>query len=150
MDFGWINWINGAAVAVLVLINLFAARRGLVGSFNSRSQTVNLLEQIGRYGCMAFMILPISVSGWEFGFQSVTDMVLWLALTILLLAVYSFLWTRKAGGAAGVLYGLAIVPVLLFLINGVLLRHPALIVAALLFGVCHGIIVRENIGHTVK
>ena len=150
MSFSWINWVNGAAVAVLLLINGIAARKGLAGRFNSRYPSVNVLEQIGRYGCMILMILPVFVSGWKFGFGSVEEMVLWLGLTVLLLAIYSFLWSRKANGGAGVLYGLAIVPAVLFLLNGVLLRHPMLIAAALLFGVCHGIIVRENVGNQAK
>ena len=42
------------------------------------------------------------------------------------------------------LYGLAIVPVILFLMNGILLRHYALIAASLLFGACHLMVVQEN------
>jgi hypothetical protein len=50
---------------------------------------------------------------------------------------------RKRDGI-DIMYGLATVPVILFLVNGILLRHPALIAASLIFGVCHLTIVREN------
>lgn len=145
MSFNWINWINLLAVVCLILINIIVSRKGLSGSFNSKHLIVNILEQIGRYGCMALMILPILTRGWEFGFSSVTEMLIWACLTLLLLVIYGFLWVKKVGGGAGILYALAIIPVVLFLLNGILLRHPALAVASLVFGVCHFIIVRENV-----
>ena len=145
MSFNWINWINMAAVVWLLLINVIAARKGLSDSFNSKHLIVNILEQIGRYGCMALMILPMFTRGWKFGFRSVTEMLVWICLNVLLLVIYSLLWVKKANGGAVVLYGLAFVPAVLFLLNGIILRHPALAVAALVFGVFHFLIVKENI-----
>ena len=145
MSFNWINWINIAAVEWLIVINLIVARKGLSDSFNSKHLIVNILEQIGRYGCMVLMILPMFTRGWKFGFRSVTEMLVWICLTILLLVIYSFLWIKKANGGVFVLYGLALVPAVLFLLNGILLRHPALVAASLVFGVCHFLIVKENI-----
>ena len=63
MSFNWINWINMAAVVWLILINVIAAQKGLSDSFNSKHLIVNIFEQIGRYGCMALMILPIFTRG---------------------------------------------------------------------------------------
>ena len=96
MSFSWINWINMAAVVWLVLINIIVARKGLSDSFNSKHLIVNILEQIGRYSCMVLMILPIFTRGWKFGFGSVAEMLIWICLTILLLAIYSFLWAKKS------------------------------------------------------
>ena len=145
MSFRWINWINMAAVVWLIVINVIVARKGLSDSFNSKHLIVNIFEQIGRYGCMALMILPVFTRGWKFGFRSVTEMFVWICLTILLLAIYSFLWVKKANGGVSVLYGLAFVPAVLFLLNGILLRHPALVSASLVFGIFHFLIVKENI-----
>ena len=144
MSFGWINWINMAAVACLILINMIVARKGLSDSFNSKHLTINILEQIGRYGCILLMILPVFTQGWKFGFESVEEMLIWACLTILLLVIYGILWVKKADGKVGILYGLAIIPVALFLMNGILLRHPALVAVSLIFGVSHLLIVREN------
>ena len=94
---------------------------------------------------MVLMILPVFTSGWKFGFDSVVEMLIWISLTILLLAIYSFLWVKKANGNVFVFYGLALVPTVLFLLNGIILRHPALVVASLVFGVFHFLIVKENI-----
>ena len=145
MRFNWINWVNVAAVGWLILINVIAARKGLADSFKSKHLIVNILEQIGRYGCMALMIVPVFTRGWKFGFRSTAEMLLWICLTVLLLAIYSFLWAKKARGGAAVLYGLALVPAVLFLLNGILLRHPALVAAALVFGIFHFLVVKENV-----
>lgn len=144
MRFGWINAVNAVAVAVLIAANVIAARRGIAGDFKSRRAFVNVFEQIGRCGCMALMILPLTAR-WEFGFSDVWRMIAWLVLTVLLLAGYCALWAFKRRGGTKVLYALAIVPVCLFLVNGVLLGHWLLAAFALLFGVFHLWIVRENV-----
>lgn len=95
MRFNWINWINMAAVVWLVFINVIAARKGLSDSFHSQHLIVNILEQIGRYGCMVLMIFPVFTSGWQFGFGSVVEMIIWISLTILLLVIYGLLWVKK-------------------------------------------------------
>ena len=145
MRFGWINWFNMAAVVYLLLVNIIVVRKKPNKGFCSKHLLINIFEQIGRYGCMVFMIFPIFTSGWKFGFNSVTEMLIWICLTILLLVVYSILWMKRDKGGSSILYGLAIVPVILFLMNGILLRHPALIVASTIFGVSHFVIVKENV-----
>ena len=145
MRFNWINEVNAAAVLWLLLVNLLAARKGLSARFSSKHRLVNFLEQVGRCGCMALMVLPAFKTGWAFCFGSTVEMFVWLGATVLLLTLYSALWTKKAGGGAAVLYGLALIPAALFLLNGGLLHHPALIVAALAFGCAHIGIVKENI-----
>lgn len=145
MDFNWINWGNLLAVAYLIAINAAAAGRGVSERFCSQYPAVNVFEQIGRYGSMALMIFPVFTEDWKFGFTSVTEMLIWAWGTVLLLAVYGWLWMKKPAGGVGILYGLAIVPGILFLLNGVLLRHPALTAASLIFGAFHFAVVRENV-----
>ena len=145
MDFNWINWGNMVVVACLIAINMIAVRKGVSESFCSKYPAINIFEQIGRYGSMALMIFPVFIKGWKFGFMSVTEMIIWVCITILLLAIYGLLWIKKSSGGVGILYGLAIVPVILFLLNGILLRHFALVVASLIFGAFHFAIVKENV-----
>ncbi len=135
MTFSWINAVNATAVFVLVICSVIGQKKSGLPSMQSRSTFLNIMEQIGRYASMLLMVLPL-LPGLEFGFASVGVMTLWLLLTAILLLIYALLWTRvKSRGA--VLYALAIVPVLLFLQNGILLRHWALLGAAVLFGICH-------------
>lgn len=144
MDFNWINWINMMVVACLIAINIIAAGKGMSESFCSKYLAVNIFEQIGRYGSMALMIFPVFTKDWEFGFMSVAEMLIWACVTVLLPAVYGLLWMKKSAGGVGILYGLAIIPVILFLLNGILLRHFALVAVSLIFGVFHFTIVKEN------
>lgn len=146
MKLGWISGINMAVIIYLILIHGIAAKKGLSDRFRSKYRIVNILEQVGRYGSMAFMILPVFLKNRKFGFWSLAGLFLWFFSTILLLLVYTILRFQKANGRAGIFYGLAVIPAVLFLLNGILLRHPALIAAALIFGFFHLATVKENIG----
>ena len=136
MKFGWINWVNAAAVFYLLAVNIAAAKKGIAGDLKSDHFWVNAMEQIGRYGCMAFMVLPV-VKEWKFGFSSAADMFFWLCATVVLLVIYSVLWLIKRQGSRAVLFGLVLVPAILFLANGCLLHHLLLFICALIFGVFH-------------
>ncbi len=141
MTFGWINLVNAAFVVVLITMSVFGQKKSGLPPIKSRRKLLNLFEQIGRYACMALMMLPL-LPCFKFGFASVGVMVGWLAGSLVLLSVYTVLWTQaKRDGT--VLYGLALVPALLFLCCGVLLRHWVLVAAAVLFGVSHTLIVQE-------
>ncbi len=141
MNFGWINAVNAGFVLLLLLISVIGQKKSGLPAMKSRNAVWNVLEQIGRYACMALMVLPL-LPQLEFGFGSSAKMVVWLVLSPLLLAVYAVFWTRRKSCA--VLYGLALVPAVLFLCCGVLLRHWALVGAAIVFGVSHFAITAEN------
>ena len=142
MTFGWINAANAAIVAVLVASSAIGQKKRGLSPMKSRFRILNLLEQIGRYACMALMILPLR-PGFSFGFATIGAMLVWAALSLILLIVYVLLWGEEMYTA--VLYALAILPALLFLASGYYLRHWALLGAAILFGVCHTLIVRESL-----
>ena len=142
MSFGWINAVNAVFVLVLIAVSVIGQKKSGLAPMQSKHALLNVLEQVGRYCCMALLILPL-LPGLEFGFSSETAMILWLILPPLLLLCYAILWTQTKRGK-GVLYGLAIVPAVLFFCCGLLLRHWALVGAALLFGVSHTLIVRET------
>ena len=142
MQFGWINAVNAVFVLLLIAVSVIGQKKSGLAPMQSNHTILNILEQVGRYACMALMILPL-LPGLEFGFSSETAMILWLILPPLLLVCYAILWTQTKRGA-GVLYGLAIVPAVLFFCCGLLLHHWPLVGAAVLFGVCHTLIVRET------
>ena len=141
MNFGWNNAVNAGFVLLLLLISVIGQKKSSLPAMKSRNAVWNVLEQIGRYACMALMVLPL-LPQLEFGFASSAEMVVWLVLSPLLLAVYAVLWTRRKSDA--VFFGLALVPAVLFLCCGVLLRHWALVGAAIVFGVSHFAITAEN------
>ena len=143
MSFGWINLVNAAFAVNLIVMSVLGQKKSGLPPMQSRHKLLNVFEQIGRYACLALLVLPL-LPGFRFGFASSGAMVLWLIGALVLLLCYTILWTQaKRGGA--VLFGLAVVPALLFLLVGLLLRHWALVAAAVLFGVCHTLIVRETL-----
>ena len=147
MTFGWINAANAVIVAVLFAASVIGQKKSGLPAMKSRFLILNVLEQVGRYACMVLMVLPLR-PGLEFGFATIGAMLVWAALALLLLIAYVLLWGEEMYDA--VLYALAILPVLLFLESGYYLRHWALLGAAVLFGVCHTLIVREYLQTTKR
>ncbi len=135
MECNPINGINGTLVLAILLPNILLgkhARRDHSGV----PRAVLLLENIGRYGCMLLMVLPLFVG--EFGYGSVAAMVISLGLNLLLLILYWVFWLqylRRKGQLEAVL--LAVLPTSMFLCTGVALGHWALVGMAAVFGACH-------------
>lgn len=143
MEFGWINLFGGIIVILMLIPNVVYALKNRDEGNLCADRWMNLLERVGRYGCIVLMWLPLLV--WKFGFGSVLGMVLYLAGNGLLLAVYWLVYalylrrrTRRRAMA------LAIIPACIFLLSGLLLRHWLLAGCALLFAVAHGYVTRMN------
>ena len=135
-----------AGIVVLLLIpNLIYALRHKGGGISSPNRAINLLEQIGRFGCMIFMVVPLGVKGGEFGFYSWEGLIVWGAGTMLLLLAYYVCWGFFAWRPGRKLaLALALIPCGIFLLSAVLLRHWVLAVFTGLFTGTHLYIVRHN------
>ena len=144
MKFGWINIVNAAAVLYLIAVNLVAYKKKRFEPMKSRHAWRSVAEQIGRYGSMALMILPLGVPDMKFGFPSVGEMVCWMIMIPVLLTPYTLLLTKKPHAAPAVDLSLGILPTALFLCTGILLRHWLLLAFAVLFGAFHLWIIAEN------
>lgn len=144
MSFGWIN-VFGAIIVVLMLVpNVVYALKNRGEENRCTNRCMNLLEQIGRYGCIAFMWFPLLVG--KFSFRSVPEMTLYLGGNGALLAVYWFVYARylreRTRRRA---LTLAVVPACIFLMSGLLLRHWLLVVFALFFAVGHIYVTTQNV-----
>ena len=144
MEFGWINLWGGVIVALMLIPNIVYARRNPGEKNLCENRLMNAVEQIGRYGCIALMWLPLGV--WKFGFRSVPEMTLYLGGNGALLAVYWFVYARylreRTRRRA---LTLAVVPACIFLMSGLLLRHWLLVVFALFFAVGHIYVTTQNV-----
>ncbi len=143
MEFGWINALGGGIVVLMLIPNLLFALRRPGGAIGAPTPLLNVLEQVGRYACMALMVLPLGT--WKFGFPSLGAMLAYLAGNAALLAAYYGFWvlyfrqeTRRRALA------LALIPAGIFLLSGLTLGHWPLILAALVFGPAHTAIIRKN------
>lgn len=136
MQFGPINLFGGIIVALMLLPNIIYALRFRNAENKCTSRLLNILEQVGRYGSMALMVLPLGV--WKFGFPSVADMLVYAFGNGALLLAYYVLWgVYFRRQSAGVSMALAVIPTSMFLISGLTLRHWLLVAAAVIFAVGH-------------
>lgn len=144
MEFGWINIFGAVIVALMLLPNIVYAFKNRDEKNLCANRFMNATEQLGRYGCITLMWLPLLV--WKFGFSSELEMLLYLIGNGCLLAAYwaVFACYFKKRTAARAL-ALAVLPALIFLLSGLLLRHWLLVGFALLFAVGHIYVTWKNI-----
>lgn len=136
MDFNWINVFGGSIVALMLIPNILFAIKHPEQPSLEISRAVTVLEQIGRYGSMALMVLPLFV--WKFGFASSVLLLIYLLGNAVLLTAYYVFWAfyfqhRTLGRALM----LAILPTLIFMVSALCLRHWSLLVSAVIFGCSH-------------
>lgn len=143
MEFGWINAAGGTIVILMLIPNVRYALRCPGEGSRCGGRLMNALEQIGRYASMALMILPLGV--WKFGFPSVAAMLAYVLGNAGLLVCYWVYWAlyfQRADRERALT--LAVVPVCIFLLSGLTLRHWLLVLSAAVFGVGHVYITRRN------
>ena len=140
------NWLNvlGLIQVVLILIpNIIYAVKFKNHNNVCTNKVMNLMEQIGRYACMVFMVINVGLT--EFVFGGVDLFLIYMLGPVVLLLAYWVIW---------VLYfikqtqwksmALAIIPVCIFLICGIALQHWLLVISAVIFGVGHIYVTVQN------
>lgn len=140
----WLNVSGLIFTAILLIPNIIYAVRQRAGFENKwNNKTVELLEQIGRFGCIAFMCfhIPGTWSGW----WSDEGFALYFIVNNLLILTYLIIWIicfRKNNLFRAV--ALSVLPSVLFLFSGIMSRSLLLILSALLFAPCHILISCKN------
>lgn len=133
----WFNYYGLIAVVVILIPNILSA----IFDKNAypdrvKSKALKLCEQLGRYGCMAFMIfnIPYAVRGFFFPHA----LAVYLGGGGLLLALYLFGWAIFPKGRRKIkMLWLSITPTALFLYCGTVLVSLPLLACAALFGAGH-------------
>lgn len=143
MEFNLINLMGFIIVAVMLIPNIIYGIKFKGLENKCTNKAMNVIEQAGRYGSMALMVLPLFV--WEFGFSSVFMMFVYLLGNGMLLFIYVLVWVfyfkKQTMGKTMIL---AIAPTCIFFLSGVTLYHWALVVAAVIFGVGHIYVTYRN------
>lgn len=132
----WINFLGLITVIIILIPNVIYGLKNKGVKNLCRNKVMNILEQIGRYGCMIFMIFNIGIP--EFGYNSEIYFLVGFLFVSVLLALYIIFWVVyfvNRSMFTGMV--LAIIPSLIFLINGVTLRYWPLLVCAVIFSVAH-------------
>ena len=141
------NWLNVFGLILVILIlspSIIYAIKFKDVKNECTNKFMNILEQVGRYACMIFTVFNVGLA--KFGFASVGEFLIYFFGNTILLVAYWIVWIlffikqRSWKSMA-----LAIIPVCIFLICGVTLRHVLLIISAVVFAVGHIYVTRKNI-----
>lgn len=137
MNVEWLNLFGIFFVVIIMVPNIIFAikcKDSFENKFNNR--LVELLEQIGRYGCMCFMIFNIPGTG--FGFSSDEAFALYLIINACLVFAYCVIWAicfKKDNMFKAV--SLSVIPSVVFLFSGIMSHHVLLIISVLIFAPMH-------------
>lgn len=141
---GWINIFGLVYMIIIMIPNIIYAIRCKDGFANKwENKRVSLLEQVGRYGGLAFMI--INIPGTWFGWWSDEALAVYLIADTALVLLYCIIWlicfrTNSMFRALA----LSIIPSVLFLLSGILSRSVLLTASALIFAPSHILISYRN------
>lgn len=139
-----INVFGLVFMAVMMIPNITFAIK-CKGAFENKwkNKAVQMLEQVGRYGCFLFMILNIPKT-W-FGWSSDESFALYLIVDAVLVTAYCVIWAAcfKKNNLFRVL-SLPIIPSVIFLFSGIMSRSVLMIISAVIFAPCHIIISYKN------
>lgn len=140
----WINIFGVVFIVIIMVPNIIYALKCKDGFENKwNSKCVEIVEQIGRFGCFGFMI--INIPGTWFGWWSDEAFAIYLIVDIILVILYSAIWIIcfKKNSVFRAL-ALSTIPSMLFLFSGIMSRSILLIVAAVLFAPAHILISYKN------
>ncbi|HJA41304.1 MAG TPA: hypothetical protein H9667_07290 [Firmicutes bacterium] len=143
MEFGWINGWGATIVIIMLIPNIIFTIRNPHLENKCENAIMNTIEQVGRYTSMALMIVP--VLAWKFGFKSVLEMIFYVVVTSVLLLLYLVVWffyLKSQSKNKAII--LALLPTMIFVISGILLRHWLLMIAGILFGIGHIYVTLQN------
>lgn len=136
-DMGIFNWFSvfGLIIVVLMLIpNIIYAVKFRNIKESQVRRWILILEQIGRYASMFFMVVQLI----DMGFSSVNLFLIYLIGNVILLLVYWIVWILFfIKQSAGKQMALAIIPSVIFLLSGITQMYILLIISALVFGAAH-------------
>ena len=131
-------------IAVIMIPNIIFAiryREGFENKWNNK--IVAVAEQIGRFGCFAFMI--VNIPGTWFGWWSDEAFAIYLIVDTILVILYCTIWIIcfKNNSIFRAL-ALSIIPSVLFLFSGIMSRSILLIIASILFAPSHILLSYKN------
>ena len=143
MEFSWINGWGAMIVIIMLVPNIIFGIKNPYLENKCENVIMNTIEQVGRYTSMILMIVPVLVE--KFDFKSVFEMIFYIVVTSALLLLYLLVWffyLKSQSTNTSIL--LALLPTMIFVISGILLRHWLLMIAGILFGIGHIFVTLQN------
>ena len=140
----WFNIFGLAFITAIMIPNIiFALKHKEAFENRYRNKTIEIIEQIGRFGCFGFMIFNIPTT-W-FGWWSDEAFAIYLMVDAVLIVLYCTIWViywRKNNVFKAM--ALSIIPSAIFLFSGIMCRSILLIISSLLFAPAHIFISYKN------
>ena len=140
----WFNYYGLAIMAIIMIPNIVYAFTHKADNKNKyNNKIVEILEQIGRYGCMALMVFNIPYTYFDFWFDYA--LICYLSVNGVLCLAYLIFWIicwNRRGKLKAL--SLSIIPTTVFLFSGTVLANIPLIAFAVLFGITHIFISYKN------
>ena len=140
----WFNIFGLAFITAIMIPNIiFALKHKEVFENRYHNKTIEIIEQIGRFGCFGFMIFNIPTT-W-FGWWSDEAFAIYLMVDAVLIVLYCTIWViywRKNNVFKAMV--LSIIPSAIFLFSGIMCRSILLIISSLLFAPAHIFISYKN------
>ena len=140
----WFNIFGLAFITAIMIPNIiFALKHKEAFENRYHNKTIEIIEQIGRFGCFGFMIfnIPFTWFGWwsdeAFGIYLMVDAV----LIVLYCTIWVIYWRKNNVFKA---MALSIIPSAIFLFSGIMCRSILLIISSLLFAPAHIFISYKN------
>ena len=140
----WLNIFGLIFIAIIMVPNIIYAIKCKDGFTNKwQNKIVELLEQIGRFGCFGFMI--INIPGTWFGWWADEAFAVYLIANTILVLLYCIIWIIcfKKNTVFRAL-ALSILPSAIFLFSGTMSRSILLVISAVIFAPCHILISYKN------
>lgn len=140
----WFNYIGLIIIVVIMIPNIVFAIRNK-DSFNNvyKNKILEISEQLGRYGCLFFMVFNVPCTYFNFWFINAkfTYIIVNSLLSLTYLVCWAIFW--KKNNLARALW-LSILPSCIFIFSGVMLLNVPLIVFSLIFATSHILISVKN------
>lgn len=131
----WFNYYGLIIMALMMVPNIIFA---ITHNDNPPqvNKTIEVLEQVGRYGCFALMIfnIPFVCSGFYFENAELVYLVTNGILICSYLLIWIICWNRHMKFRS---YALSILPTAIFVFSSIILGYYLLLLFSLIFGICH-------------
>lgn len=135
------DWLHvfGLVIVVLLLIpNIiyFNITKNSIATAKCTNKFMNILEQLGRYACVFFMV--VNLGFYELGFKSNESFSLWFIMTGIFIVLYWLGWIiyYKYKRLNTAMF-LAIVPGIIFLETGISMSNYLLTISSVVFLISH-------------
>lgn len=133
--------IYGAVLLVLLMIPNIIYLQKTKGNSNESEHkkitSVEITEQIERYGCIIFLLVNTGL--FEYGFASYAAVLIWAVIAALLMAAYYLFWVLlfKKYNEKLCMILLAVIPSVIFIFSGIMMRRMIVVVFGVIFAAAH-------------